>query len=85
MVSGAGVLASAANPEPAQALIRFLLSDVGQSYFVSNTFEYPMAPGVKTHPGVTPLDNIKRPDIAPSQLTDLKGTQALLRQLEVLP
>ncbi|MDE2767322.1 MAG: extracellular solute-binding protein [Chloroflexota bacterium] len=85
MVSGAGVLASAANPEPAQALIRFLLSDVGQSYFVSNTFEYPMAPGVKTHPGVTPLDSINRPDIAPSQLTDLKGTQALLRQLEILP
>ncbi len=85
MVSGAGVLASAANPEPAQALIRFLLSDVGQSYFVSNTFEYPMAPGVKTHPGVTPLDTINRPDIAPVELTDLKGTQDLLRSLEILP
>lgn len=85
MVSGAGVLASAANPEPAQALIRFLLSDVGQSYFVSNTFEYPMAPGVKTHPGVTPLDTINRPDIAPVELTDLQGTQDLLRRLEILP
>ena len=85
MVSGAGVLASAANPEPAHALIRFLLSDVGQSYFVSNTFEYPMAPGVMTHPGVKPLDTINRPDITPAQLTDLEGTQALLRQLEILP
>lgn len=85
MVSGAGVLASAANPEPAQALIRFLLSDVGQSYFVSNTFEYPMAPSVKTHPGVTPLDTINRPDIAPVELTDLQGTQTLLRRLDILP
>ena len=85
MVSGAGVLASAANPEPAQALIRFLLSDVGQSYFVSRTFEYPMAPTIKAHPGVTPLDSINRPDIAPVELTDLQGTQTLLRRLDILP
>lgn len=85
MVSGAGVLASAANPEPAQALIRFLLSDVGQSYFVSQTFEYPMVPTIKAHPGVTPLDTIRRPDLAPVDLTDLQGTQALLRRLEILP
>ena len=85
MVSGAGVLASAPNPEPAQALIRFLLSDVGQSYFVSRTFEYPMAPTIKAHPGVTPMDTIKRPDIAPVDLADLQGTQALLRRLDILP
>ena len=85
MVSGAGVLASAANPEPAQALIRFLLSDVGQSYFVSQTFEYPMVSTIKAHPGVTPLDTIRRPDLAPVDLTDLQGTQALLRRLDILP
>ncbi len=85
MVSGAGVLSTAQNPEAAQALLAFLLSVIGQRYFVSTTFEYPLAPEISAHPGVTPLDAIERPQITPADLTDLVGTQDLLRRLDILP
>ena len=85
LVSGAGILESADNPENAEAFIRFLLSKVGQQYFAGNTFEYPLVAGVRPSVLLTPLADINQPDITLADLSDLAGTQALLQKVGALP
>ena len=85
LVSGAGILETADNPENAEAFIRFLLSSVGQQYFAGQTFEYPMIEGVRPSVLLTPLDEINQPDITLADLSDLAGTQALLQKTGALP
>ena len=85
LVSGAGILETADNPENAEAFIRFLLSSVGQQYFAGQTFEYPMVEGVRPSVLLTPLADIEQPDITLADLSDLAGTQALLQETGALP
>ena len=85
MVSGAGILETADNPENAEAFIRFLLSSVGQQYFAGQTFEYPMVEGVRPSVLLTPLDDIVQPDITLADMADLAGTQAMLQDVGALP
>ena len=85
LVSGAGILETADNPENAEAFIRFLLSSVGQQYFAGQTFEYPMIEGVRPSVLLTPLADIEQPDITLADLSDLAGTQALLQKTGALP
>ena len=85
LVSGAGILETADNPENAEAFIRFLLSSVGQQYFAGQTFEYPMVEGVRPSVLLTPLADIEQPDITLADLSDLAGTQALLQKTGALP
>ena len=85
MVSGAGVLETAENPENAEAFIRFLLSSVGQQYFAGQTFEYPLVEGVRPSVLLTPLDEIGQPDITLADMSDLAGTQAMLQEVGALP
>ena len=85
LVSGAGILETADNPENAEAFIRFLLSSVGQQYFAGQTFEYPMIEGVRPSVLLTPLAEIEQPDITLADLSDLAGTQALLQKTGALP
>ena len=85
LVSGAGILETADNPENAEAFVRFLLSSVGQQYFAGQTFEYPMVEGVRPSVLLTPLAEIEQPDITLADLSDLAGTQALLQETGALP
>lgn len=85
MVAGTGILKQAKNPENAQTLIEFFLSKVGQQYFTSSTFEYPLVEGTKVNRLLVPLDEIKQPKIGASDLADLDGTQKLFQQLGILP
>ena len=85
MVAGAGILATADDKENAEKFLEFMLSLVGQQYFASQTFEYPLIDGVNTPLGLTPLDEINHPDITPRDMADLEGTQALLRDIEIIP
>ncbi len=85
MVSGAGILGTAANRENAERFVEFLLGTVAQQYFAGQTFEYPLVEGVKVNRLLTPLDEIARPDIALADLSDLEGTTAILRDLGALP
>ena len=85
LVSGAGILETADNPENAEAFIRFLLSSVGQQYFAGQTFEYPMVEGVRPSVLLTPLADIVQPDVTLADLGDLAGTQALLQEVGALP
>lgn len=85
MVSGAGILGTAENRENAERFVEFLLGTVAQQFFAGQTFEYPLVEGVKVNRLLTPLDEIKRPDIALADLADLEGTTAVLRDLGALP
>ena len=85
MVAGAGILATADDKENAEKFLEFMLSLVGQQYFASQTFEYPLIDGVNTPLGLTPLEDINHPDIIPRDMADLEGTQALLRDIGIIP
>lgn len=85
MVSGAGILDTSENRDNAEAFMRFMLSKVAQQYFAGQTFEYPLVEGVKTHRLLPPIDTLNGPDIDLSQLSDLQGTDAMLRETGVIP
>jgi iron(III) transport system substrate-binding protein len=86
MVSGAGILKSAANLENAQTFLDFLLSVPTQQYFAAQTFEYPLVDGVATVAGLPPLAELDEQavDINLSQLSDLAGTQDMLLDLGIV-
>ena len=83
-VAGAGVLKGAKNPDGALALIDYLLSAKGQSYFAEKTYEYPLAAGVLPAGDLPPLDELKPPVIDLSDLDSLEATQDLLAEVGLL-
>lgn len=85
MVSGVGILEASDNKDNAQKFVDFLLSEESQRYFVEQTFEYPLAAGIPVAEGVTPLSEVKNPDLSSATLSDLEGTQALLREAGIIP
>ena len=85
MVSGAGILSASDNKDNAQKFVDFLLSEESQRYFVEVTFEYPLAVGIPVAEGVTPLTDVNNPDLSSAALSDLEGTQKLLREAGVIP
>ena len=85
MVAGAGVLATGSNRENAEKFLNFMLSPVGQQYFSSQTYEYPLVEGVNTHRSLVSLDAINNPGIPLRDLADLEGTQTLLQEAGILP
>jgi iron(III) transport system substrate-binding protein len=87
MVSGAGILKTAAHAENGRRFIEFLLSVPGQQYFASQTFEYPVVEGVAVSPllpSLAELDAVAA-EISLDQLADLEGTAELLSGLGILP
>ena len=85
MVSGVGILEESDNKDNAQQFIEYLLSDISQKYFVEETYEYPLASGIPVAKGVSTLSEINNPDLSSSALSDLEGTQALLRKTGIIP
>lgn len=79
-VAGAGVPLTSGNPEAAQALIRFMLGEVGQTWFATKTFEYPLIEGVAPEAALKPLAEIETPDLDLSDLADLAGTLDLIEE-----
>jgi iron(III) transport system substrate-binding protein len=87
MVSGAGILETADNPENAQRFLDFLLSVPGQQYFTSQTYEYPVVEGVKVNPLLPPLEerDARAVDVDLAELSDLQGTAQMLSETGILP
>ena len=85
MVAGAGILATSKNRVLAEKFLGFMLSQVGQQYFASQTLEYPLVEGVQTPRALVRLSEINQPNIPIKDLADLKGTQDLLRRSGVIP
>ena len=85
LVNGAGILSTSKNVENAQRFLSFMLSQVGQQYLASQTFEYPLVDGVQTHRLLVPLEQLELPDVDLSMLEDVDGTQKLLREVGIIP
>ncbi len=56
IVTSAAKLASAPHSEAADELLRFLLSESAQTFFATETYEYPLAAGVAPAPAIPPAD-----------------------------
>lgn len=80
-VAGVGILSTAKRPAAAEAFVRFLLSEEGQTYFSEETFEYPLVNGVAADPRLPALSEIESPDLDLSDLADLEGTLRLLQEV----
>ncbi|MDH3729632.1 MAG: extracellular solute-binding protein [Acidimicrobiia bacterium] len=63
MPAGAGMLASSNNKDAATEFIEFLLSSDAQAYYASETFEYPLVPGIAASDALPPLDSLDAPEI----------------------
>jgi iron(III) transport system substrate-binding protein len=83
-VTGAGILAGSADNADALAFIEYLLSEEGQSYFVSETYEYPLVPGIPAPEGLPALESLVNPDLDLSDLDTLSDTQALLSRVGLI-
>lgn len=83
-VAGIGMLSTSQNPDAAELLIDYFLSEEGQRYFAEETFEYPLLSGIEADPRLVPLEEIQTPDIDLSDLDDLEGTLQLLTEVGLL-
>ncbi|MCA0329247.1 MAG: iron ABC transporter substrate-binding protein [Actinobacteria bacterium] len=79
-VAGVGILAPSQRQAQAQALVDYLLSTEGQTYFAETTFEYPLVDGVPTAAELRPLAELQGPGISLGQLSDVAATQAMLSE-----
>jgi iron(III) transport system substrate-binding protein len=86
LVSGAGILETAANHDNAARFIDFLLSLPAQEYFVSETFEYPVIEGVTSAAILPPLSELDADavNVDLNDLADLEGTARMLSDLGIL-
>ncbi len=83
-VSAIGVTANNATNPDAEKLIAYLLNQESQTYFATQTFEYPVLPGVPGPAGAPPLSSLKSPPVKLNDLDDLAGTQAMLRSVGLI-
>lgn len=83
-VAGVGILKGAAENSAAIEFVQWLLSPGTQEWFVSNTFEYPLAAGTTPAPGLPTLDTLAGPDIELAQLADLPATLVMLQDVGLL-
>jgi iron(III) transport system substrate-binding protein len=83
-VAGVGVVSSGSKQATAIELVRFLLAEAGQRYFVDTTFEYPMTRGVAAFPELPALDELNPPAIDLSDLSSIEATQQLLEEVGLL-
>lgn len=77
-VTGAAILAGAEGDPDALAFVEYLLSDAGQTYFVEQTFEYPLVPGIAAPDGLPSLESLVNPNLDLSDLDSLAETQEML-------
>lgn len=85
-VAGYGILEGdeTEESEAAIAFLDFLLSEQAQTYFATETFEYPLAAEVAAPEGLQPLTEIGSPEIDLGNLADLRGTLELLAEVGLL-
>lgn len=84
LAAAAGILESSENKESAERFLNFLLSSTGQQYFAGQTYEFPINDKAEPSLLLPQLDEITRPEINLSDLSDVKGTQSLLLETRAL-
>jgi len=84
-VSGAAVLRSSSHEADAQGFLAFLVSRTGQETIAhSDSFEYPLRPGVGAAPGLRPFAELKPAPLTPAELGDGSQPLALEQKLGLL-
>jgi len=84
-VSGAAILRSSAHQAAAQRFLAFLVSAEGQRVIAdSDSFEYPLRPGVAPAAALTPLARLAPIDITPAELGDGSAPLAMEQKLGLL-
>ena len=83
-VTGAAILAGAADDPDALEFVRYLVSEKAQQYFVTETYEYPLLPGIDAPEGLPSLESLVNPGLDLSDLESLSTTQELLAQYGLL-
>lgn len=79
-IAGAAVPLTSDNVDAAHALINFMLGEVGQTWFTTKTWEYPVVAGIEPAAELLPLDEIETPELDLSDLDDLAGTLELIEE-----
>ncbi|MET2010443.1 iron ABC transporter substrate-binding protein [Microbacterium chocolatum] len=77
-VTGAGILTGAADSTEAAEFVEFLVSEEAQTYFLEETFEYPLVGDLAGPEGVPARDELGGPDIDLSDLSSLEETVAMI-------
>jgi iron(III) transport system substrate-binding protein len=85
MVAGAGILSTSKRQETASRFINFMLSQVAQQYFATQTYEYPLIEGVVLPRDLPPLESLNAMPVNLADLSDLQGSLDLLRAAGALP
>ena len=83
LVNASGILALTSN-KTVHNFIRYLFTKEVQSYLSSEAFEIPLVDGIALPRGIPSLDLISPPAIDLTQLSDLRPTLDLMRELRVL-
>jgi iron(III) transport system substrate-binding protein len=83
-IAGLGILDTAKDNRLAEKLIGYMLSEDAQLYYATETYEYPLVPGIEVLGPQKSLSEITTPDLDLSDLDDLKGTLALLQEVGAL-
>jgi iron(III) transport system substrate-binding protein len=79
-----GILERAADNPAALAFVEYLLSEEGQTYFVEQTFEYPVVPGIPDPEGIPALEDLEGPPLDLTDLDSLEATQQMLTEAGLL-
>ncbi|HEU4755500.1 MAG TPA: extracellular solute-binding protein [Agromyces sp.] len=77
-VTGAAILEGASDDPDARAFVEFLVSEQAQHYFVEETFEYPLLPGIDAPEGLPAIDSLVNPGLDLSDLDSVEESQRLL-------
>ncbi|SCL28322.1 iron(III) transport system substrate-binding protein [Micromonospora pallida] len=78
--AGVGLLKRAGSDPDARALVDYLLGTEAQTYFATETFEYPLAAGVPAAPGLPELTTLEAPKIDLNDLDTLDATVAMIKE-----
>lgn len=83
-VAGVGVIAGSGQEVQALDVTQYLLGTEAQTYFATETSEYPLVAGVEPAADLPPLEDIVTPEIDLSDLDSLEETLALLTELGLI-
>jgi iron(III) transport system substrate-binding protein len=83
-VTGAAILAGGAGDPDAEALVAYLVSDAAQQYFVEQTYEYPLLPGIDAPEGLPALADLVNAELDLSDLESVAESQELLARVGLL-
>ncbi|MEY2989501.1 MAG: hypothetical protein RLZZ163_417 [Actinomycetota bacterium] len=80
-VAGACVITPSDNQQGAGELLTWMMTEPIQQWFVENTYEYPLTPGVAGPSGVPAIEQVQGPDVPLAELEDLPGTLQMLQDV----